>query len=112
MAERREARTHSTEYVRADADALGRLLTELFDNALEHGSPPVTAGTTDAGFYVADDGPGFESPTRAFDPGYSQTPQGTGLGLPIVREIARAHGWTVSIDDGKARVEVAGVVTD
>ena len=29
-----------------------------------------------------------------------------------MREIARAHGWTVSVDDGKARVEVAGVVTD
>ena len=102
----------STEYVRADADALGRLLTELFENALDHGRPPVTAGTTDAGFYVADDGPGIESPTRALEPGYSQTPQGTGLGLSIVREIARAHGWTVSIEDGQARVEVVGVVTE
>jgi len=37
---------------------------------------------------------------------------GTGLGLNIVREIARGHGWTVELTesaDSGARFEFAGV---
>jgi signal transduction histidine kinase len=40
------------------------------------------------------------------------TEDGTGFGLWIVREIARAHGWEGSMTeskDGGARVEVTGV---
>ncbi len=100
-------------YLRADADALKRLLSELFENAIEHGAPPVTAGRTADGFYVADEGPGIDDPDRAFEPGYSETPAGTGLGLAIVREIARSHGWTVSIVDADgARIEVGGVAAE
>lgn len=102
-----------TSYLRADADALEELLSELFENAIEHGSSPVTAGRTADGFYVADGGPGIDDPDRAFEPGYSETPAGTGLGLAIVREIARAHGWTVSVSDADGtRVEVRGVAAD
>ena len=38
-----------------------------------------------------------------------------GLGLAIVREIAEAHGWDVTVvevADGGARFEIAGVDTD
>ncbi|PSP19791.1 histidine kinase, partial [Halobacteriales archaeon QH_10_67_13] len=100
-------------YLRADADALGELFSELFENAIEHGAPPVAAGRTADGFYVADEGPGIDDPDRVFEPGYSETPAGTGLGLAIVREIARAHGWTVSIVDADgARIEVRGVAAE
>jgi signal transduction histidine kinase len=67
----------------------------------------VTVGTTADGFYVADDGPGVPADEReqVFEYGYS-THGGTGLGLPVVRSIAVAHGWEVvatEAADGGAR---------
>lgn len=108
-----DGETPEGSYLRADADALTRLLSELFENAIEHGASPVTAGRTADGFYVADEGPGIDDPDRAFEPGYSEAPAGTGLGLAIVREIARSHGWAVSIVDADgARIEVRGVAAE
>lgn len=106
-----------------------QLLENLFRNCAEHGhggrrgdepdggdaDEPVTVrvGTTPDGFYVADDGTGIPTGRRAevFEYGYS-THGGTGLGLPVVRSIAVAHGWEVSVaegPDGGARFEFAGV---
>ena len=63
-----------------------------------------------AGFYVADNGPGIppEHHDQVFEHGFSTGQRGTGLGLTIVREIAEAHGWSVTVtesDDGGARFE-------
>jgi PAS domain S-box-containing protein len=63
------------------------------------------------GFYVADDGAGVPAGERdrLFEPGVSGG-DGTGYGLAIVREIARAHGWSVALvesDAGGARFEFA-----
>ncbi|MFB6218979.1 MAG: PAS domain-containing sensor histidine kinase [Halobacteriaceae archaeon] len=98
--------------VRADADRLQRALENLFRNAVEHAGPAVevTVGATPRGFYVADDGPGIPAEERedVFDHGYSTAADGTGFGLAIVREIAAAHGWTVSVgesESGGARFE-------
>jgi signal transduction histidine kinase len=108
----------------ADPDRLQQLLENLFRNSVEHAGPAetadgpsgptVTVGTTDAGFYVADDGPGIPESEReaVFDVGYSTADDGTGLGLRIVRQIAEAHGWTVSVTEseaGGARFEFTGV---
>jgi signal transduction histidine kinase len=41
---------------------------------------------------VRDVGPGIVEPERAFDFFYTTKPYGTGLGLSVAREIARAHG--------------------
>jgi PAS domain S-box-containing protein len=60
------------------------------------------------GFYVADDGPGFEDPERVFESGYT-TGDGTGLGLATVRQVADAHGWRVRATEserGGARIEI------
>ncbi|SEA18158.1 PAS domain S-box-containing protein [Haloplanus vescus] len=63
------------------------------------------------GFAVADDGTGFDGAEtdHLFDHGYTTSQTGTGFGLSIVDEIARAHGWTVTAttgDDGGARFEI------
>lgn len=102
--------------VEADPERLRTLLENLFTNSVEHGSTSdtdsvsaggvtVTVGALSDGFYVADDGPGFEiDPEEAFEYGTSSDPCGTGFGLAIVREIAAAHGWTFDVtDDDGAR---------
>ncbi|TKX81025.1 response regulator [Halorubrum sp. SD626R] len=60
----------------------------------------VTVAALPDGFAVADDGDGFDiDPEEALEYGTSNDPRGTGFGLAIVREIAAAHGWTLSVDD-------------
>ena len=103
--------------VGADLDRLESLLENLFRNAVEHGGPGITVrvGPLDGeGFFVEDDGVGIPEGEReqAFELGYSGTAEGTGFGLAIVRWIAEAHGWDVSLTEGTgdgARFEVTGV---
>jgi nitrogen fixation/metabolism regulation signal transduction histidine kinase len=53
---------------------------------------------------VADDGPGMSAQVlqQALMPFYSTKQQGTGLGLPLCREIVEAHGGQLSIRNGVA----------
>ena len=109
----------------ADPRRLRHVVENLFRNAVEHAGPaaeievgglPADTDET-AGFYVADDGPGIDPDTRGdvFDPGYSTASDGTGFGLAIVREMAVAHGWDVSVTEsatGGARFEFDGVETE
>jgi PAS domain S-box-containing protein len=105
--------------VRADDSRLRQLLGNLFGNAATHGTREgggvtVTVTDTDEGFAVADDGPGIPEDDResVFEAGVTTSDDGTGFGLAIVREVAQAHGWSVSVtasDEGGARFEVAGV---
>ena len=87
--------------VGADEMRLRELFENLFRNAVEHAGTGVTVrvGTTEEGFYVADDGPGIPEPDRdrVFDRGYTTAEEGTGLGLDIVERIAEGHGWNVSV---------------
>ncbi|WP_226482305.1 ATP-binding protein [Natrinema amylolyticum] len=104
--------------ISGDRDRVQQLLENLFRNSREHGGPDVTVTVrrTDAGFVVEDDGPGIPPDRRetVFEMGYTTNDDGTGFGLNIVRTIADAHGWDVSIEaspDGGARFEFAGVET-
>ncbi len=103
----------------ADRDRLRQLLENLFRNAAEHGTPDGSSASltvrvgslSEGGFYVADDGDGIPPEMRGsvFEYGHSGG-SGTGVGLAVVREIADAHGWTVSVtesDSGGARFEFA-----
>jgi len=74
----------------------------------------VRVDSTAGGFAVADNGqaipPGERD--RIFEPGYTVSGNGTGLGLTIVDRIATAHGWTVTATEsevGGARFEVTGL---
>ncbi|GAA2724143.1 PAS domain S-box protein [Cellulomonas aerilata] len=97
--------------VRADHDRLAQAVDNLLGNALRHGAPPVrlTAAPTGSGdvvVRVSDHGPGVPEAVRSrlferFVTGEQR--RGTGLGLFIVRELARAHGgdaWYEPAVDG------------
>lgn len=49
---------------------------------------------------VADDGPGIapEAVEKIFEPFFSNRSGGTGLGLPIARQIVQRHGGTIEVD--------------
>ena len=102
--------------VLADRNCLRRLLENLFRNAVAHSSPPVTieVGSTETGFYVADDGPGIDPMIRedVLRPAFSTAAGHQGTGLAIVRHMAGAHGWSIEITEsatGGTRVELHGV---
>jgi signal transduction histidine kinase len=115
--------------IRADRSRLRTMLENLFRNAVDHGGESVTVGSADAGFCVADDGPGIPEDDRetVFEYGYSTREDGTGFGLAIVASIAEAHDWSVSVrdavadgggdgattpaHDAGARFEISGVTT-
>jgi PAS domain S-box-containing protein len=106
----------STASIEADSNRLRQVLENLFSNAIEHAGPDVTVtvGTTDDGFYVADDGPGIPEDKRdsVFTAGYSTSDDGTGFGLRIVEQVADARGWDVHVtdaSDGGARFVLTGV---
>ncbi len=95
-----------------DDPAVLELTAAYFDRELD--DVEIRVGELDDGFYVADDGPGIDPERRedVFAPGYSGSDEGTGFGLAIVREIADAHGWTVTLSDseiGGIRFEFNGV---
>jgi PAS domain S-box-containing protein len=102
--------------IEADRSRLRQLLENLYRNAIEHGGDDVTVSVdlmTD-GFAVADTGPGISESDReeVFEAGYSTNEGGTGFGLRIVKRIADAHGWEVSVTEsehGGARFEITGV---
>ena len=54
---------------------------------------------------VADDGPGVQADQndRIFDPFFTTKPQGSGLGLPIVRKIVDAHDGRIDLDSSPGR---------
>lgn len=91
----------------ADPDLATQALLDLVANAAD-AAPPGTAITLSAApapdgvaLSVSDRGPGVPAELRGqiFEPFFTTRPQGTGLGLAVVRHIARAHGGRVELDD-------------
>ena len=90
-------------------DALHRVVVNLVDNAVRYARTEVrvtvTAGRNRARLTVIDDGPGLPEAERerVFDRFYrsessrSRDSGGTGLGLPIVRDLVRTHDGTVRL---------------
>ncbi|TPQ30540.1 sensor histidine kinase [Bradyrhizobium guangdongense] len=90
-----------------DAAALERALTNLVQNAIQHGPRRGTIGirvSRPASIEVTDEGAGIPLDQREhiFEPFYRLTPvdRGAGLGLNMVREIVLLHGGHVSVADG------------
>ncbi len=86
------------------ADAVRRAVTNLVDNARRH-ARHVALGAESQGrsvlVTVDDDGPGIPADKResVFRPFESGSAGGTGLGLTIARDIVRAHGGEIVLED-------------
>jgi signal transduction histidine kinase len=107
--------------VQGDARLLRRMLRNLLENAARHGSPPtqvrIARDSTATTITVWDSGAGvpaaefenvfrpFYRPEEADRPRASAPRTGTGLGLSLVRQIARRHGGEArcaQMEDGRS----------
>jgi two-component system osmolarity sensor histidine kinase EnvZ len=85
-------------------DAMRRALTNLLDNARRH-ARTIALGVQEQErsvlVMVDDDGPGIPPDRResVFRPFESDSQGGTGLGLTIARDIVRAHGGDITLED-------------
>ena len=86
-------------------DSLRAALLNLVSNAFQAGGAKavVTIGASSSDgqicLAVTDNGPGVVQEVREhiFEPFFTTRPQGTGLGLAVVRSIAEAHGGNVGL---------------
>jgi two-component system nitrogen regulation sensor histidine kinase NtrY len=91
--------------LRADPDQLEQLLINLMRNAAD--AALETGGGVRVGCHrngsrvsvvVEDEGPGLANPSNLFVPFFTTKPQGSGIGLVLGRQIAEAHGGTLTLE--------------
>jgi signal transduction histidine kinase len=81
-----------------------RALAALLRNAREAGARRVELRCIPTGFEVADDGPGIPAQVAAqdiFAPFVTTRPQGTGLGLAMVKKLVEFQGGRASVLEGR-----------
>jgi signal transduction histidine kinase len=96
--------------IRADPDQLEQLLINLVRNAVDAALQTgggVTVGWKREGrtidLWVDDEGTGLPSASNLFVPFFTTKPGGSGIGLVLSRQIAEAHGGTLTLDDRSDR---------
>jgi signal transduction histidine kinase len=97
--------------IEGDRKLLRRLVRNLLENAAKHGAPPIEVAAARNGevaqLVVSDRGPGIPAAERerVFEPfhrpaGRGEASGGWGLGLSLVRQIAKLHGGAVACEAG------------
>jgi nitrogen fixation/metabolism regulation signal transduction histidine kinase len=92
--------------IQADGDQLEQLLINLLRNAVDAtletgGGVKVhwTLGPSYVEIVVEDEGPGLSSTANLFVPFFTTKPGGSGIGLVLSRQIAEAHGGSLTLNN-------------
>jgi signal transduction histidine kinase len=92
--------------VRGDDVQLEQLLINLVRNAVD--ASLETKGRVEVGWqpknghvevWIRDEGPGLASTANLFVPFFTTKAQGSGIGLVLSRQIAEAHGGTLTLEN-------------
>jgi len=94
--------------IRADAAQIEQALINLVHNAVD--AALETHGEVSIGWrekedaveiFVQDEGLGIMNPANLFVPFFTTKPDGSGIGLPLSRQIAEAHGGSLALTNRK-----------
>ena len=92
--------------ISADRDQLEQLLINLIRNAaeavLEIGGEVLLKWSLERSrvqLSILDDGPGLSNTTNLFVPFFTTKPGGSGIGLVLCRQIAEAHGGSLTLEN-------------
>jgi two-component system nitrogen regulation sensor histidine kinase NtrY len=96
----------------ARRDEVKEVLVNLLENARNAGASHVGISIGAGTLTVSDDGAGIppEQLPRIFEPRFSTTTSGSGLGLPIVRRLVESWGGTVEVESEAGRGTAVRIV--
>jgi len=105
--------------IQADRDQLEQLLINLIRNATDAANETAgcvalewTVSSAYLDLFVLDEGPGISNPANLFVPFFTTKPSGSGIGLVLSRQIAEAHGGSLTLENrtdrrgGKAHLQL------